>query len=92
MQAEAVVRRCSIKMMFLKISQKSQGTPIKLQVACNLIKKEALTQVFSCEFGEVFKNTFFYNNSGGCFYTSSQIIVSLQKETIFFFLSFTENI
>ena len=27
--------------------------------ACNFIKKEALTQVFSCEFYEIFKNTFF---------------------------------
>ena len=28
--------------------------------ACNFIKKETLTQVFSCEFCESFKNTFFY--------------------------------
>ena len=28
--------------------------------ACNFIKKETLTQVFSCEFCEVFKNTFFH--------------------------------
>ena len=27
--------------------------------ACNFIKKEALAQVFSCEFCEIFKNTFF---------------------------------
>ena len=26
--------------------------------ACNFIKKEALAQVFFCEFGEIFKNTF----------------------------------
>ena len=26
---------------------------------CNVIKKETLAQVFSCEFGEIFKNTFF---------------------------------
>ena len=26
---------------------------------CNFIKKEALAQVFSCEFCEIFKNTFF---------------------------------
>ena len=29
-------------------------------LACNLIKKESLAQVFSCEFCEVSKNTFFY--------------------------------
>ena len=28
--------------------------------ACNFIKKEALAQVFSYEFCEIFKNTFFY--------------------------------
>ena len=27
--------------------------------ACNFIKKESLAQVFSCEFCEIFKNTFF---------------------------------
>ena len=27
--------------------------------ACNFIKKETLTQVFSCEFCEICKNTFF---------------------------------
>ena len=27
--------------------------------ACKFIKKEALAQVFSCEFCELFKNTFF---------------------------------
>ena len=29
-------------------------------LACNFIKKESLTQVFSCEFCEISKNTFFY--------------------------------
>ena len=29
------------------------------QAACNFIKKETLAQVFSCEFCEIFKNTFF---------------------------------
>ena len=28
--------------------------------ACNFIKKETLAQVFSCEFSEISKNTFFY--------------------------------
>ena len=52
--------------MFLKISQSSQENTcarvpflIKLQVeACNFIRKETLTQVFSCKFCEIFKNTF----------------------------------
>ena len=29
-------------------------------LVCNFINKETLTQVFSCEFCEIFKNTFFY--------------------------------
>ena len=28
--------------------------------ACNVIKKETLAQVFSCEFCEIYKNTFYY--------------------------------
>ena len=30
-----------------------------LALGCNFIKKETLAQVFSCEFCEIFKNTFF---------------------------------
>ena len=29
--------------------------------ACSFIKKETLAQVFSCEFYEIFKSTFFKN-------------------------------
>ena len=32
----------------------------KVSGACNFIKKEALAQVFSCEFCEISRNTFFY--------------------------------
>ena len=31
---------------------------MKNSKACNFIKKETLAQVFSCEFCEIFKNTF----------------------------------
>ena len=56
------------KKVFLEISQNSQENTcarvsflIKLQaLACNFIKKEILTQVFSGEFCETSKNTFFY--------------------------------
>ena len=53
--------------VFLRISQNSQENTcarasflIKLQSACNFIKKETLVQVFSCEF---------CNTCGGCFWT-----------------------
>ena len=32
---------------------------MKLQASCNFINKETLAQGFSCEFCEIFKNTFF---------------------------------
>ena len=50
--------------MFLEILQNSQENACarvsfnKVR-ACNFIKKEALAQVFSCEFCEISKNTFF---------------------------------
>ena len=57
-----------LKKVFLRISQNSHETAcarisflIKLRTdPCNFIKKETLTQVFSCEFCEIFKNSFFY--------------------------------
>ena len=42
------------KKVFLKLSQNSQEAE-----ACNFIKKETLAQVFSCDFCEISKNTFF---------------------------------
>ena len=66
--AEAVSQRYSVKKVFLKISRNSLKNTsarvsflIKLQgSACNVIKKETLAQVFSCEFCEIFKITFLY--------------------------------
>ena len=54
------------KNVFLKVSQISQENTcvrlsclIKLQADdCNFLKKETLVQVFSCEFFEIFSNTF----------------------------------
>ena len=65
LSTKAVAQRCFVKKVFFKISQNSQENTcarvsflIKLQ-ACNFIKKETLAQVFSCEFCEILKNTFF---------------------------------
>ena len=41
-------RRCSVRKGVLRKAE-----------ACNVIKKETLAQVFSCEFCEISKNTFF---------------------------------
>ena len=46
--SEVVTRRFSVKQVFLEILQ------------CSFIKKETLTQVFSCEFCEISKNAFSY--------------------------------
>ena len=60
-----VVRRCSVRKVFLEISQNSWKNTratvcflIKLQPS-GCIKKETLARVFSCQFCEISKNTFF---------------------------------
>ena len=51
---EAVSWKCSVKKMFLKISQNSQ------EITCARVSyKKILALVFSCEFYEIFKSTFF---------------------------------
>ena len=58
-----------MKKVFLKISQKFTGKDLcqslffnKLKTSGNFIKQEALARVFSYEFCEIFKNTFFIEN------------------------------
>ena len=65
----AVVRRCSVKKVFLEITQNLQkntcarvfffykAAGLKPE-ACNFIKEETLAFVFSCEFCNISKNTF----------------------------------
>ena len=72
--SEAVVRRYSLKNVFLKISQNIlentctrvsslitlQDSGLQAYRPATLLKKrETLAQVFSCEFREIFKNTIF---------------------------------
>ena len=58
---EKVFRMCSVKKVFLEILQNSQeNTCARVSfLICNFIKKETLAQVFSCEFCEISKNTFY---------------------------------
>ena len=59
-------QRCSIKKLFLKISQYCQESPVLGSLfnkvaglkACNFIE-ETPTQVVFCEYCEIFKNTYF---------------------------------
>ena len=66
---EAVARRCSVKKVFLKVTQNSkENTCARVfffdKVAslrpATLLKTETLAQVFSCEFCQISKNTFSY--------------------------------
>ena len=56
--SEAVVRRCSLKKVLLEISQNSQENMCQ-SLFFNKVEKETLAQLFSCEFCENSKNTFF---------------------------------
>ena len=67
-ELEKVARRCYVKKDFLenfaKVTEihlcQSPFFKRKLLLSlCNFIKKETLTQVFSCEFCEIFKNICF---------------------------------
>ena len=72
LKVEAVIRRCSVKKVFLEILLYSQENtcarvPILQPQEYNFIKIESLTQAFSCEFWEhLSKNTFLQNASSGC--------------------------
>ena len=68
LHTEVVAWRCSVKRVFLEISENSQentcaGVFFKKRwrpQTSNFIKKETLAQVFSCEFSESSKSTFSY--------------------------------
>ena len=83
--------RCSVRKMFLKISQNSQENIcvsmtlvsvsflIKLlALTSNFIKKEALAQVFSCEFCQISKNTFLKEH----FWATASVRVSTHSNTV----------
>ena len=51
-----LLKSCSVKKVFFGSPQNSQENTCE---ACTFLKREALAQVFSCEFCEISKNTFF---------------------------------
>ena len=57
LNAEAVAHRCFVKIVVLQISENSQEKTL-----IESLKEETLAQVFSCEFWEICKNTFFIEN------------------------------
>ena len=52
-------RKCCIVIFIVIRSSHLRCSMKKENEACNFIKKETLAQVFSCEFCEISKNTFF---------------------------------
>ena len=77
---EAVSQSCSLKKVFIKFLQNHwiiRRSFFLNRVAgprpysCNFIKKETLTQVFSCAFFESFKKTFFIGHLRGCVWTKN---------------------
>ena len=62
--SRTVIRRCSFKKMFLKISQILQentcaATSFLQEMVCNFVKKDTPAQLLSSEFCKMFKNTLF---------------------------------
>ena len=64
---EAIVQRCSVKKVFLKISENSQKNTcasLFFNKVADLrpatLLKLTLTQVFSCEFCEILRTPFFH--------------------------------
>ena len=58
---EAVAQSCSVKKDVLRNFARFTGKHLYQSLqACNVIKKETLARVFSCEFCEISKSTFFY--------------------------------
>ena len=85
-RTEAVAWRFSVKKVFLEILQNSQESNcarVLLPLACNFINKETLAQVFSNEFCEISKNTFYYR--------THRVATSVKKERKFFKLAFILN-
>ena len=59
---------------------KTRDINIKLPEAYNFIKKETLAQVYSCEFCETFKNTFYRTPPEDCFWTIFFTSSSLKRK------------
>ena len=76
--------------MFLKISQNSQeSTFARVSFLTKLqFKKETLAQLFSCEFCEISRNTFFYRTPPVPTYVQNQVNGMINLKTVFTFIWF----
>ena len=87
-RSKAATRGVLLKKMLLEILQNSQKNNCAPGASCNFIKKETLVQVFSGEFCEISKNTFFiehlqttvsYRSVVNVWYTASVSVRSRQR-------------
>ena len=63
--SEVVVRMCSVKKMFLEISQNSkENTGVRVSFLLNFIKIETLAQLFSVNFAKILRTPFFTEHLG----------------------------
>ena len=62
LNTEQIAQKRFSKKVVLQISENSLEMP-----AIESLKEGTQAQVFSCEFWEICKNTFFIETSGGCF-------------------------
>ena len=58
-QKNSCARVSFLRVSFWTVFISLQALIYKIREACSFIKKEALAQVFSCEFCKIFKNTIF---------------------------------
>ena len=73
---EAVIQRGTVKKVFLKILWNSQEKPCaRVSFLIELNKKR---QVFSCEYCNIFRNTFLMNSSGSKIRTKSLKLAKFQ--------------
>ena len=62
---EAVVQRCSVKKVFLEISQNSQETPVPEAARAILLKKRLWHKCFPVNFAKFLRTPFSQNTYGG---------------------------
>ena len=80
--AEAVVQKCSVKKVFLNISQNLQKTPVLSSwkrlwpQSCNYIKKETVAQVFSCKEFIQLQTQKAYERANNYFLRSTSVLCS----------------
>ena len=57
----------------------------------NFIRKETLTQVFSCEFCEIFRTPFLQSTSGGFFRNTLRVSIAGLKTGMTWFIDFSNK-